>query len=157
MDARGFNTLLGRLEAEGRLLSEGGRVRLAGHEPRFTEREAAIAATLEAGLRRDPFNAPFFPDLCAEAGLDAKAALDVWEALIDNGVVVRITADVFLHREAVAQAIERVRAYCRENGSITAAQFRDMVGTSRKYAVPLMEYLDAQRVTRRRGDLRELF
>jgi selenocysteine-specific elongation factor len=157
MDAKGFSLVLDRLEAAGRVISEGGRVRLAGHEPRFTPEQERIREALEAGLLADPFNAPFYDEIRAAASLPARPAQEVWDALIDNGVIVRITADVFLHRRAVEQAVERVRAYLREHKQMTAAQFRDMLGTSRKYAVPLMEYLDAQRVTRRLGDVRELF
>jgi selenocysteine-specific elongation factor len=155
MEPKGFALILGRLEAEGRVVSEGGRVRLAEHKPQFTPEQERIRQALEAGLLSDPFNAPFFEEL--RAGLPPKQAQEVWEALIDNGVVVRITADVLLHRKAVEQAVERVRGYLAEHKQMTAAQFRDMLGTSRKYAVPLMEYLDAQRVTRRLGDVRELF
>jgi selenocysteine-specific elongation factor len=157
MDAKAFSLVLGRLEAAGRVVAEGGRVRLASHEPQFTPEQQAAKEALEAGLLADPFNAPFYEDLRAAARLAPKPAQEVWEALIDNGLVVRISADVFLHRKAVDQAIERVRGYLAEHGQMTAAQFRDMLGTSRKYAVPLMEYLDAQRVTRRIGDARELF
>ncbi len=157
MDSKGFNLILGRLEMEARVVSEGGRVRMAEHEPQFTPEQRRIADALEAGLLADPFNAPFYEEIRAAANLPQKPAGEVWDALIDNGVVVRISADVFLHRKAVETAVERVRAYLAENKQITAAQFRDMVGTSRKYAVPLMEYLDAMRVTRRVGDARELF
>jgi selenocysteine-specific elongation factor len=157
MDAKGFTMILGRLEADGRVAVEGGRVRLATHEPQFTPEQGRIAGALEAGLLADPFNAPSYDDLCADAHISPKAAQEVWDALIGNGVVVRISADVFLHRKAVDEAVERVRGYLAENKQMTAAQFRDMLGTSRKYAVPLMEYLDAQRVTRRIGDVRELF
>jgi selenocysteine-specific elongation factor len=157
MDPKGFNLVLGRLEAEGRVASEGGRVRQAGHEPRFTPEQERIREALEQGLLADPFNAPFYEEIRAGAGLPPKPAAEVWEALIDNGMVVRISADVFLHRRAVEQAVAQVRGYLKEHGQITAAQFRDLLGTTRKYAVPLMEYLDAQRVTRRIGDARELF
>jgi selenocysteine-specific elongation factor len=157
MEPKSFTMVLGRLEAEGRVIAEGGRVRLADHAPRYTPEQQAIVEALESGLLKDPFNAPFYEDLRAAASLPPKPAQEIWDALIDNGVVVRISADVFLHRQAVDQAIERVRAYLKEHGQMTAAQFRDMLGTSRKYAVPLMEYLDAQRVTRRLGDVRELF
>lgn len=52
---------------------------------------------------------------------------------------------------------DRTGSSLQENRRITAARFRDLLGTSRKYAAPLMECLDAQRVTRRPGDVRELF
>ena len=155
METKGFNLVLGRLEAAGTVVSETGRVRLAEHEARFTEEQQRARQALESGLLREPFNAPSLEEL--KAGLPPKLAAEVWEALIDNGEVVRITADVFLHRQAVTQAVEKVRAYLTAEKQMTAAQFRDLLGTTRKYAVPLMEYLDAQRVTRRIGDHRELF
>lgn len=157
MDAKGFNLILGRLEADGVIVSGGGRVRLASHAPKFSPEQQRIVEALEAGLLADPFNAPFYEDLRTAAGLPAKGTPEIWEALIDNGLIVRITADVFLHRQAVEQAVARVRAYLEENKTITAGQLRDLLQTSRKYAVPLMEYLDAQRVTRRLGDVRELY
>jgi selenocysteine-specific elongation factor len=157
LDAKGFTMILGRLEASGAVATEGGRVRIAGHEPQFTEEQRRMVDAIEAGLLRDQFNSPTFEEIRTGAGLPAKPAQEVWEALIDNGVVVRIAAEVFFHRKAVAEAVARVRAYLQENKSMTAAQFRDMVGTTRKYAVPLMEHLDAIRVTRRIGDARELY
>ncbi|MFN3650458.1 MAG: selenocysteine-specific translation elongation factor [Armatimonadota bacterium] len=157
MDAKGFNLILGRLEASGEVVSEGGRVRIASHEPQFTPEQRRVAEALEAGLLRDPFNAPSFEELRTSASLPAREAQVVWDALVSNGVVVRIAADVFLHRTAVEQAIEKVRTHLAEQKQMTASQFRDLLGTTRKYAVPLLEYLDAQRVTRRLGDVRELF
>jgi selenocysteine-specific elongation factor len=157
MDTKGFALTLNRLEAEEKVVAAGGRVRLSGREPQFTPEQQRAVDALTEGLLRDPFNAPAFEELRSTANLPPRTAQEVWEALIDNGVVIRISSDVFLHRQAVDEAIARVRAYLAENRQITAAQFRDMVGTSRKYAVPFMEYLDAQRVTRRIGDIRELF
>jgi selenocysteine-specific elongation factor len=157
MDARGFNLVLGRLESDGKVFTEAGKVRLAGHEPRFSPAQAEIAGALERGLLSDPFNAPSYPELCARAGVTTSTAQEVWDAQIDNGVVVRIGGEVFLHRTAVDSAVSQVRLYLSEHNEITAAGFRDLLGTSRKYAVPLMEYLDAQRITRRIGDSRQLY
>jgi selenocysteine-specific elongation factor len=106
-------------------------------------------------LLAERFNPPSAEEI--QTGLPPKIAGEVWDALVENGAIVRISAGVFLHQDAIAEAVERVRAYLTENGAMTASQFRDLLGTTRKYAVPLLEYLDAQRITRRRDDLRELF
>ncbi|MBM3457352.1 MAG: hypothetical protein FJX77_02285, partial [Armatimonadetes bacterium] len=157
MDARAFALMMTRLEQDDEIGVAGGRVRLASHEPRFTEEQQQIVRALEDGLLEDPFNPPSLPDLCTRRAVPVRGREEVWEALLENGTVVRIAAEVFLHRNAVGEARDRVRQYLQEHGQITAAQFRDLLGTSRKYAVPLMEFLDAQRVTRRIGDVRELF
>lgn len=156
MDTRGFQLVLSRLDTEQGVQIVGSRLALAAHTPTFTPEQRKIADGLEAGLLADPYNAPSYADLCARGGFSARAAQEVWEALIENGTVIRIAPEVFLHRHAVSEAIARVRTYLREQGQMTAGQFRDLLGTSRKFAVPLMEYLDAQRVTRRVGDVREL-
>jgi selenocysteine-specific elongation factor len=155
MDAKGFGRVLARMETSGAVVSEGGRIRSARHETRFTPDQENARETILRGLLAERFNPPSAEEI--QTGLPPKIAGEVWDALVENGAIVRISAGVFLHQDAIAEAVERVRAYLTENGAMTASQFRDLLGTTRKYAVPLLEYLDAQRITRRRDDLRELF
>ena len=157
MDTKGFNLVVARMEGAGQVAGGGGVVSLPGHRPAFTPEQESIVSALEGGLRAEPFNAPSYEEICSSARLPARAAQEVWDALIANGTVVRIQESLFLHRESVESAVAQVRAFLAQNGQITAAQFRDLLGTTRKYAVPLMELLDAMRVTRRRGDYRELW
>lgn len=157
MDTRGFNLVCSRLEADGRMYAEGSRVRRAGHEPVFPPPLDRVRDALIQGMLRSPWNPPLFPDLVAAGGLAPRQAQEVWDALIDNGEIVRLSSDVFLHRSVVEEAVAKVRSYLQENPSLTAAQLRDLLGTTRKFAVPLAEYLDAQRVTRRIGDERVAF
>ncbi len=154
MDPKGFQLVLARMVAAGQVFLTGGKASLGGREPVFDPDQTRAREVLSERLLADPFNAPPYADLAS--GIPMKVASAVWEAMVENGEVVRIAADVFLHRRAVEDAVARVREYIGSNGSISAAQFRDLVGTSRKYAVPFMEWLDAQKITRRVGDTREL-
>ena len=86
----------------------------------------------------------------------ASVGEDVLQALIDARTLTRIGDDVLFLTETYEGIVERVLAHLRAEGSITVAQVRDMFGTSRKYALPLMEHLDERRLTRRVGDQRVL-
>ncbi len=81
---------------------------------------------------------------------------EVLGALIDLGQLIRLSEEVLLLATTYRSAVEEVRAYLIEHKTITVAQVRDLFSTSRKYALALMEYLDAQGVTRRIGDERTL-
>jgi selenocysteine-specific elongation factor len=157
MDGRAFQWILARMEQQGRISATAARVRLADHEPRYSEEQQRIAAAIEEGLLSDRFSPPSPEEIFEEHRLTGRAAQEVWDALLDNGTVVRVAEGVFFHRRALDEIIERVQTHLSEHRTMTAAQFRDLIGSTRKYAVPLLEYLDAQRVTRRVGDERELF
>ena len=78
------------------------------------------------------------------------------QALFDGGVLVRIDASIVFENSAYGELLEGIVNRLEEQGTITVSEVRDMFGTSRKYALPLMEHLDAQRITRRVGDSRVL-
>ena len=77
-------------------------------------------------------------------------------ALVQSGEIVRLSSDVALTKNAYASALELVKELIQANGSVTVAQLRDRMGASRRPVLALLEYLDAQRVTRRVGDSRVL-
>jgi len=78
------------------------------------------------------------------------------QVLVDQQKLLRLKGDLFYHRD-VFEAIERqLRTYLEEKGDITAGEFRDLMQISRKYAIPLLEHFDNQRLTMRIGDKRVL-
>ena len=81
---------------------------------------------------------------------------ELLQVLVDQQKLVRLKGDLFYHRD-VFEAIERqLRTYLEEKGEITAGEFRDLMQISRKYAIPLLEHFDNQRLTMRIGDKRVL-
>jgi selenocysteine-specific elongation factor len=157
MDAKGFGLVLGRLERAGRIVLLEGRARLAGHQPQYTPEQARVAEAFESALQETPAAPPGYEEIVQSQRLPAASAREVWEALIDAGTVVRVAEGVFFHRRALDRVTEQVRAHLTEREKMTASEFRDLIGSSRKYAVPLLEWLDQVRVTRRVGDERILF
>ena len=106
------------------------------------------ALALEARLRE----AWLEPPIEAELGADAAEL----PALRRAGRAVRVGRELHYHPDALADAERRVRALAEAHGSVTIAQLRDAVGTSRKFAQALLEHLDGEKVTRRVGDVHVL-
>jgi selenocysteine-specific elongation factor len=143
---RAFDQLLAYWESAGIAKEIGATIALAEHEPRLApEQESRARAYVEA-LRSSPFSPP------AEATLDE----DMLAYLEDRREIVRVGEGVAFAAEAYAEMVDRVSAHIRGKGSVTLAEVRDMLGTSRKYAQALLEHMDTERVTRRVGDARVL-
>ena len=75
--------------------------------------------------------------------------------LLAKGVFVKVNEELYRGTQ-IAQIRTRVQGFVREHGRMTMAEFRDLIGTSRKYAVPLLEWFDARGITVRSGDYRML-
>ena len=89
-------------------------------------------------------------------GFDAHHANRFAQMLFTSGDLVRI-ADLVFHKSAIEGLRTDLARFKRERGpKIDVAAFKDLTGVSRKYAIPLLEYLDRQRITRRNGDVREI-
>jgi selenocysteine-specific elongation factor len=131
------------LEDDVELVVEHGYVRDAGHRPRVTE--SSEAGALLAALEAEPFAPP------EPAAVGADASLVRW--LVREGVAVDLDGVVFA-ASAVEEARRRVRAALAERGAVTVADVRDLLGSTRKYVLPILNRLDAEGVTRRRGDER---
>jgi selenocysteine-specific elongation factor len=137
------DAVVDRLESEGTLVREGALVRLASHRAGSDDE---VAGVVEVVRSAEP-TPPSIAELRA-----AGVANAVVEAAVRSGALVRISPELVFTRELV----ERAGAIVREAGAdgITLSAFREGLGTSRKYAVPLAEHLDRSGVTRRSGDLR---
>jgi selenocysteine-specific elongation factor len=92
----------------------------------------------------------------ALAGVDKKLAQQVRVALLESGRIVDVGESVLLHRDAVALAEQKVRALFAGKPELTASEIRQELGTTRKYLIPLLNYLDSRGVTQRKGEVRVL-
>ncbi len=142
---------------------ERGLVVLAGGEARHPKAAStALAAEGEAtekllALLRAQGLAPLATaELAAEAGVDPGLARKVLGRLASEGQLLRLGPDLHFDAQAVADAREKVVGHLREHGTILAKDARDLVGSSRKYILPLLEYFDQQGITKRDGDIRVL-
>src|SRR5207302_4090957 len=139
-----FAELLTVLAADHALVDQGGEVAAADHHPALTsEQETAIAA-LVAELEAQPFNPPPLPDLVRRYRLTPA----LLQYLVVDGRVVRVNEDTAFARSAYADAVRRLRPHLIEHRTLTVAAARDVLGSSRRYVLPLLEWLDSQKITR---------
>ncbi len=141
LPARAFDALVPMLGVR----DDGATVALAGFEPRLSEKERGVADGYVAALRGQPFSPP----------VDGRPSAEVVAHLERIGEIVKV-GEVVFEAAAYEEAVRRVSGHLREHGSVTLAQVRDLLGTSRRYAQALLEHLDARQVTRRVGDERVL-
>ncbi|MCS6802518.1 MAG: selenocysteine-specific translation elongation factor [Chloroflexota bacterium] len=137
---------LAELIATGGVAESGSLVRLPSFAPTLSPAQRNAAERYLAALRASPYapNAapPDDPELLSY--------------LVESGQVVRVAENVIFAAEAYRELVEGVVAHLREHGTITVAALRDRFGTSRKFALGLLEHLDERRITRRQGDARVL-
>ena len=141
-----FPQALKRLVADGNLIEEANLVHLPDHAVALSPAQQSQADAALALLGVNPYSPP--SDLPADA--------DVVAYLAESGQVVRAAPDVVFSTSAYNDMLAKVTGHLQEKGEISVAEVRDIFGTSRKYALALMEYLDQERVTRRVGDGRVL-
>lgn len=145
-----FNALLNRATAEALLVEERAFIRTPGHAVRLTAEQQTAVNRLLRQFEQGGINSP--------SVRDAKTAVgdDVYFALLDQGQLRQVGADVVYTNGGYQEYTNQIRDYLRQHGRINAAQVRDLFNTSRKYAIALLEHLDELKVTRRVGDDREL-
>ena len=107
-------------------------------------------------LGEQPLAPPDLKEVEKQAGVTRARLNEVLRLLEREGSVVRITSDMYFLATSVAQLRQMIKNYLGERGEMTAAGFRDLIGSSRKYTIPLLEFFDRDGLTIRIGDIRRL-
>ncbi|HYE66429.1 MAG TPA: selenocysteine-specific translation elongation factor [Pyrinomonadaceae bacterium] len=155
-----FRAVIARLEKEGVLVSEKEVVRRPEHGLSLSPADAALRDRLERIYKDAALEAPTFDEALERAGSSQamrEHARKILQLLIEAGLLVRVSNDLFFYREALDRLTAELRNYAAQHEPerlIDVAAFKELAGVSRKYAIPLLEYLDRERVTRRAGDRR---
>lgn len=123
----------------------------------FNKSQEQVRDYILASFKANRFNPPKLSELVEERQFDKNQLQVVYNALIDMGELVKVDEEISFVREAFNEAAEAVRKHIKENGSIQLGQFRDILGTSRKYAMALLDCFDQMKITKRVGDNRVLF
>ncbi|MCL2708499.1 MAG: selenocysteine-specific translation elongation factor [Defluviitaleaceae bacterium] len=150
LKSRGFDEIAGMLVGEGGLGSEGTLYFAPGFVPKLTDWQQKTRGEIEK-LYADSGFAP--PEL-SKISVGEK-----WREVFDSMVrttLIPLGGEIFLHASKMEAAKDMIRRHCEANGSITLAEFRDMTGSSRKYCLAILEYLDGRKFTLRDGDRRVL-
>jgi selenocysteine-specific elongation factor len=150
LDPKWSNRFLKSAAAEGWLLQEGNFISAPSHQPGLTfEQDMSVQPILDK-FKSQPFNTPSRREIIEL--LDA----EILNYLLWSEKLVSLSEDVILLKETYEDAIGEIKGSLREQGTITIAEVRDLLKTSRKYALALMEHMDSIGVTTREGDVRRL-
>lgn len=151
-----FDALLNEAVKRGAVMRTSGEVShpKASAGARKAEREAADALATALHMAQDA--PPALSDLAQKMKLDEGLARKAMALLVSEGRVARLDANRYYDAEVMQRYIEAVRSHLIENGPSPAADLKEAMGLSRKYAMPLLEHFDAIGLTRREGDLRVL-
>jgi selenocysteine-specific elongation factor len=150
LTSRLFNEIVEQAVGEGWLAEPGGAISLTSHQITFTPKQQQAVDYLLYTFRQEPYTTP------SVAQCEEQVGSEVLNALIEQGQLVKLSDDVVFLTETYEEMHDRVVSLLKEQGTITVAQMRDMFGTSRKYALAFLGYLDEKRITRRVGDERVL-
>jgi selenocysteine-specific elongation factor len=147
---RPFNESVARWVAEGALADEGAAVRLPAHAVRFTPQQELQVTHALAAISSAPYAPP------PRADLERDLGADLLQALLDQGRLLKVSEDVLFLPAVYKEMTRLVIAEIKAKGATNVASVRDAFGTSRRYAIAILEHLDETRVTRRQGDDRVL-
>ena len=154
IDPQLVNYLLQDLAREKIIAMEGDALDIPGRSKKLGGAEGELARAIEQRFAEAELQPPPVSELINERTQKAKVIEGVVSFLVKQGTLVRLADGVYLHRDALARARERMAA--RKGETIDVGQFKDFFGLSRKIAIPLLEWFDREGVTKRVGDSRKV-
>jgi selenocysteine-specific elongation factor len=155
-DPRLFARLLSALADKGTVIVDGDLVRMKGHAAASGASGGALKEKVAAVLAKGGLTPPWIGELpAAVAGSDADVSA-VLKLLLAEGRAVRTSAELYFDAAAIATLREKLVAFLRERKEISTQEFKDLVGATRKYVIPLAEYFDREKITLRIGEKRIL-
>jgi len=149
-----FNAILQALAAQGKIDVQGETARLAGRKIQLTVEEQAAKQQISEAFEKSGLEVPSPPEVLASLRIDRLRAAKLLQILVRESVLCKVTEDLIFHRSALKRLKELLARRKAQNNRINVTVFKEITGLSRKYAIPLLEYLDREHVTRREGDER---
>ena len=150
-----FGAALRDLTKQNKVALQGKLVKKPGSEITLTTEEARAKQQIEEAFRNAALAAPSVKEVMSRLALESRRAEKILQILLKDKVLVRVSTELIFHREALERLPGLLQNYKKVKGErIGVPTFKELTGITRKYAIPLLEYLDRQRLTRRQGDER---
>lgn len=158
LDEIGFEKIVDELIRRKEIVTDGNLLRLASHQIQFSGEEEDIKEKVEGIFIDAGINTPAMNELTAQlSDYPPQSVQQTFYALLNLGRFIRIADDLFIHTQMFDAIVNSLTDYLEKNDIITVAEFRELAQTSRKYAVPFLEYCDGQELTIREGNHRRLW
>ncbi len=149
-----FSAILQELASSGKVDLRGEAVRRAGQEVQLSSEEQAAKDEIARAFQKAGLAVPSAREILDSLRVDRPRANKILQILLKEKTLARVTEDLIFHQTALEQLREVIARRKLQSDRINVAVFKELTGLSRKYAIPLLEYLDRERVTRREGDER---
>ncbi len=149
-----FYSAIQKLNELKKLETAGDEIRLPGRGIIMKDEETEAKKTIESAFASAGLKVPALKDVLAALQVDKTRAQKIVTLLLRDKVLVKIADDLVFHSSALAHLKKQMAQYKTKSPKINVAQFKDLTGISRKYAIPLLEFLDRERITRRAGNER---
>ena len=149
-----FGTVIDSLVRDKKLEIAGEQVRGAGRGVVLRDDEAESKQKIEQAFANAGLQVPALKEVLASLRIDQTRAQKIVTLLLRDRVLVKVSDDLVFHRSALESLRQQITAQKAKTPKLNVASFKDLFGITRKYAIPLLEYLDRERVTKRVGDER---
>jgi selenocysteine-specific elongation factor len=149
-----FRSLIDSLVQSKKLEVAGEQIRGAGRGVVLRDDEAESKRKIEEAFARAGLQVPLLKEVLASLRIDQTRAQKIVTLLLRDRVLVKLGDDLVFHRSALESLRQQIAAQKSKTPKLNVASFKDLFGITRKYAIPLLEYLDRERVTKRVGDER---
>ncbi len=154
INPRVFNAMMKYFEEEGRIVIKNSLVGIPGYLPEPGEKEKQIISNIRNIMKDRLFSPPGLDEISASSSLQEAQISEIIAYLTEQGELVKINESLYFSRVAIESGQELLNEYFTREKELTLATARDIFDTSRKYALPLIEYYDRTHFTRRVGDIR---
>jgi selenocysteine-specific elongation factor len=144
-----LDSLLARAKT---LAADGETVRLASHQISLKQDEVEASAKIEHAFQAAGLAVPSLNEVLGKSGVEPKSARNILQLLLRDKRLVRVSDELVFHASAIRSLRELLAK--KKGARFAVPDFKDWTGVSRKYAIPLLEFLDREHVTRREGDAR---
>lgn len=154
--------VLETLESAGEIVIAGEFVKTAGHRTELTPDEIVTIEKIHSIYKKARFEVPRIEEVLSVAatatGTSREQTRKLFQMQIDSGEIVKVTEEFYFSKKAIDSLKGSLRSFSATTSDslIDVAQFKEITGLSRKYAIPLLEYFDRIRITMRTGDKRKI-
>jgi len=156
-DAALLNFMIELLKSYGQIKEQDAMIALADHEIRLTPQQEELRKRVDKQLYAEAYSTSSAAELAGKLNVSQKEIDEIISLLLASRDVIRLEEGIFIHKLRIHEAREKVVALLHAQKQMTVSQFKDLLGnTSRKFAVPILEYFDGEGVTERQGDVRVL-
>jgi selenocysteine-specific elongation factor len=151
-----FQQILDEQAADGQIWVEQNIVRKSTHQLTLSVTQSTIKQRLEKSYLSSRFQPPNRKDALKITEVSEKESEEIFHLLVDEGTLVRVDNEVYYHKDVLEEITQRITKHLNQHHEMAVGDVKNLLQVSRKYAVPILVYLDTEGITIRKGDVRVL-